>query len=167
MQEDPKTRDNSTTTVVILLIALVVVIIFVAARSGQDKDKAKTPFARGKQIYRTICIACHHPDPEKEYGNLGTFGPAIAGSSYELLKMRVLTTSYPKGYKPKRDTQLMTTFDLKEDQLRALHTYINRGGSSGSGRARGSGCSVRDKPQGRLRLRGDRPRADRPRLLRP
>ena len=66
----------------------------------------------------------HHPDPSKEYGSQGTFGPPLAGSSFELIKMRVLSMEYPEGYTPKRDTQLMTTLDLNEDQLRALHTYI-------------------------------------------
>lgn len=134
-KEQKDERGRGTPTVATILIALVIVIAFVVARSGQESDRADTPLERGRQIYGTICIACHHPDPSKEHGTAGTNGPPIAGSSFELIKMRVLSTSYPEGYKPKRDTRLMTTFALEEDQLRALHTFLNHPKAGGPDKA--------------------------------
>ena len=112
-------------TALAALAAGVVVVVLVAARSD-GVEKKTDPVARGRKIYGNICIACHHPDPHKEYGTTGTWGPPVADSSLELIRMRVLTTSYPKGYKPKRDTKHMKPIDfLKDDQLRALHAYLN------------------------------------------
>ena len=54
----------------------------------------------------------------------GTFGPPIADSSLELLRLRVLGTEYPEGYAPKRDTSLMTPFPLTGTQIRALHAFL-------------------------------------------
>ena len=61
------------------------------------------------------------PDPAKEYSKVSNHGPPIAGSSLELIRTRVLSTSYPKGYKPKRKTQSMTTFKMTDAELRGLH----------------------------------------------
>lgn len=125
MQDESAKPDRSTITLVILLIALVAVGIFVATRTEDEVGMPKTAFEVGKRMYRSICIACHHPDPSKQYGTAAAFGPPIAGSTLELLEMRVLSTSYPKGYKPKRNTQLMTTFKMTDAQLAGLHTYVN------------------------------------------
>ena len=75
-----------------------------------------------------LCIGCHHPDPNKQHSL--DLGPPLAGSSFELIKLKVLNRSYPKGYEPKRNTQIMGTSDLSEDRLRGLHAYINRIGSA-------------------------------------
>ena len=125
MQDQPEPRDRSTTTVVILLIALVAVVIFVVARGKDEPSSDETPFQTGKRIFHSICINCHHPDPAKELSDHFTHGPPIAGSSFELIKMRVLSTSYPKGYKPKRKSQFMTTFEMTDAELRGLHAFVN------------------------------------------
>lgn len=65
--------------------------------------KAEGPSARGRQVYLAQCIACHNSDPSKD----GPLGPAIRGSSLELLEAKVLRGDYPPGYRPKRDTKLM------------------------------------------------------------
>jgi len=122
VQADPRPRDHSTTTVVILVLALLIAIVFVAIRPRKDESKAMTPFERGKKIFSLNCIGCHDKNPNKQYGE-GS-GPPLAGSSYELLELRVRNRSYPKGHKPKRDTQSMPAIYLTSDQLRALHTYI-------------------------------------------
>ena len=49
-----------------------------AATDAQASELAK----RGEHIYRVNCIACHHRDPTQD----GGLGPAVAGSSYDLLK---------------------------------------------------------------------------------
>ena len=126
MPEQAEPGQPPSPIVFILAIALILVIAFVATQSDHGAGQSSTQFARGKQIYRTTCIACHHPDPRKEHGTGETFGPPIAGSSFELIKMRVRSTSYPAGYKPKRDTQLMTAFEMNDEDLRALHIFVNQ-----------------------------------------
>ena len=75
---------------------------------------------RGAHIYRVNCIACHHRDPSQ----VGGLGPAVAGSSYELLEARVLHATYPPGYTPKRDTRLMVPQTHLEPEIPALTAYL-------------------------------------------
>jgi len=58
---------------------------------------------KGQQIWLGQCVACHNPDPGKD----GPIGPAVRGSSRDLLEARVLHATYPPGYKPKRETKVM------------------------------------------------------------
>jgi len=67
----------------------------VSARVG-DAD-------RGRQVWLGQCVACHHTDPARD----GAVGPAVQGSSPELLEARVLRGEYPAGYTPKRPTKVM------------------------------------------------------------
>lgn len=53
---------------------------------------------RGRKVYLANCTACHNTDPSQD----GTLGPAVAGSSRELLEARVVHGRYPEGYAPKR-----------------------------------------------------------------
>lgn len=62
-----------------------------------------SPAGRGRQVYLAQCTVCHNSDPSKD----GPLGPAIKGSSRELLEARVLRGAYPPGYKPKRGTAIM------------------------------------------------------------
>lgn len=70
------------------------------AACGQDGND---PAARGRQVYLAECTACHNSDPAKD----GPLGPAVKGSSRELLEAKILRASYPPGYPPKRSTALM------------------------------------------------------------
>lgn len=70
------------------------------AACGQGEND---PAARGRQIYLAECTACHNSDPAKD----GPLGPAVKGSSRELLEAKILRASYPPGYTPKRSTALM------------------------------------------------------------
>ena len=74
-----------------------VLLLCACAQEGND------PATRGKQIYLAECIACHNTDPTKA----GPVGPAIKGSSRELLEARILRAGYPAGNTPKRNTSLM------------------------------------------------------------
>ena len=58
---------------------------------------------KGRQVYLGQCVACHNRDPGKD----GPVGPAIKGSSRELVEARVLRAEYPAGYKPKRESRVM------------------------------------------------------------
>lgn len=84
--------------------------------------KALTPLeSRGKGVYISNCIACHNPNPTID----GSIGPAVAGSSLDLITHRVLTRSYPPGYKPKRSSDVMPDFPQLKDDIPALHAYLN------------------------------------------
>lgn len=58
---------------------------------------------KGKEVWLAQCIACHNPDPGKD----GPLGPAVKGSSRELLEARVVQGNYPPGYTPKRPSRVM------------------------------------------------------------
>jgi mono/diheme cytochrome c family protein len=58
---------------------------------------------KGKQVWLGQCVACHNPDPSQD----GPLGPAVKGSSRELLDARVVRGEYPPGYIPKRPTKAM------------------------------------------------------------
>ena len=58
---------------------------------------------KGKQVWLGQCVACHNADPAKD----GPIGPAVRGSSRELLELRVVHGTYPPGYTPKRDSKVM------------------------------------------------------------
>jgi mono/diheme cytochrome c family protein len=76
---------------------------------------------KGKTVYLTSCIACHNVDPAKP----GALGPAVAGSSKELLKARILEAKYPAGYKPKKNTKLMVPMPQNKGDIDALYEYLN------------------------------------------
>jgi mono/diheme cytochrome c family protein len=77
--------------------------------------------ARGRSVYMANCIACHAPDPSQE----GGLGPAVVGSSRELLETRVLRAEYPPGYTPKKTTQMMIPLLHLENEIEALFAFLN------------------------------------------
>ena len=75
---------------------------------------------RGRAIYLSVCTACHNADPNLD----GSLGPANAGSSRELLEAKLLRGSYPPGYAPKRDSQLMPRFEQLAGSLDDLAAFL-------------------------------------------
>lgn len=75
---------------------------------------------RGKATYTGVCIACHSPNPALD----GALGPAIAGSSRELLEARVVRGEYPPGYQPKRPSHAMPAFPHLAPQIDDLHAWL-------------------------------------------
>ena len=105
----------------ILLITGLSAAIASGCSKGSDGEDAKSAeWQRGRATYIANCVACHNNDPAKE----GPIGPAIQGSSKELLEARVLTTTYPEGYKPKRPTQVMPQFPFLKEELPYLSAYL-------------------------------------------
>jgi mono/diheme cytochrome c family protein len=106
------------------LILTVLCALTVAACSKDSDDSSKSgknaDAARGRAVYLANCVACHNNDPSRD----GPIGPAIKGSSKELLETRVLTTSYPPGYKPKRPTKVMPQFPFLKDEIPPLAAYL-------------------------------------------
>jgi len=102
---------------------MLVSTLFINGCSKEDKSAkvAKDPdWERGRAVYVANCVACHNPDPSKD----GPIGPAIKGSSRELIESRVLRTEYPAGYKPKRNTKLMPTFPFLKGEVPYLAAYL-------------------------------------------
>ena len=75
------------------------VAVVLAALAGCSGRSGLSPEAeRGRQAYLAHCSSCHSADPAQN----GPLGPAVEGSSRELLEARVLRGVYPPGYTPKR-----------------------------------------------------------------
>lgn len=86
------------------------------------KDSNADPVAsKGRAIFASHCIACHNMNPSVD----GTLGPAVKGSSLELLKARVIHGVYPPGYTPKRETKIMQRLPLTEADVEAVHAFLN------------------------------------------
>ncbi len=78
-------------------------ITLLAMLGGGCAENGTDAASLGKQIYLAECIACLNPDPARD----GVLGPAIKGTSQELLEVKVVRGTYPPGYVPKRPTALM------------------------------------------------------------
>lgn len=76
---------------------------------------------QGRKVYAINCTACHGVDPAKE----GAMGPAVQGSSLELLEKRIIDGTYPENYKPKRPTKIMQPLPFLKSDIKALHAYLN------------------------------------------
>jgi mono/diheme cytochrome c family protein len=88
---------------------------------GGCSDSGLSPEARrGKQVYQSTCTACHATDP----ADPGPVGPAIKGSSRDLLEAKVLKATYPPGYKPKRATSVMPPQPQVAGDIAALAEYL-------------------------------------------
>ena len=82
------------------LVSLALVMLAGACNQAQPEDPAA---ARGKVAYMGTCIACHNLNPALD----GAVGPAVKGSSRELIEAKVVHGKYPAGYTPKRTTLAM------------------------------------------------------------
>ncbi len=102
-----------------LISVAVLVALAACAESGES---ALSPLAQqGERVYQNVCITCHHGDPTQD----GALGPAIAGSSAELLDARVIRGVYPPGYTPKRPGDgVMPRFEYLAEQIPALAAYL-------------------------------------------
>ncbi len=89
--------------------------------SSSTSTLAPNLSARGKTVYAGNCIACHNPDPKL----VGAVGPAVYGSSLELLEGRLIKGTYPDGYKPKRPSAGMPVFPHLAAEIPALHAFLN------------------------------------------
>ena len=77
---------------------------------------------RGRKFFRYICAVCHNG--ANPHAN-GIQGPAVAGSSTELLEAKVLRGVYPQGYQPKRNTALMQKLPfITREQIGDLAAFL-------------------------------------------
>jgi len=96
------------------------VIAVALAVAGCGPSKPPTPAQLGRTVYMSNCVVCHNPNPNLA----GSQGPAIAGSSRELVEARVLHLAYPPGYTPKRTTHAMRAFPQLKDQIDNLTAFL-------------------------------------------
>lgn len=89
--------------------------------SSADKKKQEL-IDKGRVVYFGSCVACHNQNPKFD----GSIGPAIQGSSLELVRLRVLFNKYPEGYTPKRTTTDMPPFEDLKDDIESLHAFLNQ-----------------------------------------
>ncbi|MCR9095276.1 MAG: cytochrome c [bacterium] len=90
---------------------------------GETAVDTRTPeelVAAGRSTYMANCIACHAMDPTID----GALGPAVAGSSVELLEARIVQGGYPEGYEPKRPSRVMVPLPHLEPRIPELAAYL-------------------------------------------
>ena len=104
----------------LFLIALCALAVAACSKDDSSKSGKNADVARGRAVYLANCVACHNNDPSRD----GPIGPAIKRSSKQLLEARVLSTSYPPGYKPKRPTKVMPQFPFLKDEIPYLAAYL-------------------------------------------
>ena len=95
-------------------------LILLFACTTQQSAPADPLTERGKSVYVQQCIACHNVDPAQP----GALGPAVKGSSRELLEARVVRGEYPPGYTPKRTTTTMVALPQLSGDIDALTAYL-------------------------------------------
>ncbi|HZS33951.1 MAG TPA: cytochrome c [Methylomirabilota bacterium] len=100
------------------VVALLLVAVGVAACS--EGSKLGPEAERGRQIYLAQCTACHAADPAQN----GPLGPAVKGSSRELVEARVLRAAYPPGYAPKRTSAIMQPMPQLAGEIDALAAFL-------------------------------------------
>jgi len=90
---------------------------------GETAVDTRTPeelVAAGRATYMANCIACHAMDPTID----GALGPAVSGSSLELLEARIMRGEYPEGYTPKRPSRVMVPLPHLQPRLPELAAYL-------------------------------------------
>jgi len=103
------------------LAAAATLLATAACSQGGSEVPLSSEGQRGRSAYVSACTACHASDPTRD----GSLGPAVAGSSRELLEAKVLRNEYPPGYTPKRDSSAMPAYPHVEGDIGALHAYLS------------------------------------------
>jgi mono/diheme cytochrome c family protein len=102
-------------------MALVTLCVASFGCSGKAADEAQPRATqRGRKVYLSNCMPCHNDNP----GLPGALGPAIAGSSLELIEARLLRAAYPQGYTPKRPSRAMPVLPHLKDEIKPLTAYL-------------------------------------------
>lgn len=78
------------------------------------------PSNPGKVLYQANCTSCHNTNARLP----GSIGPELYNSDWYVLKNKVVSGKYPKGYKPKRATHAMPTFKFSCEQIDYLRDYL-------------------------------------------
>ena len=122
------TTQNRLSNVLSRAAVVAAMILGGLAACSMETDDHDPLIKRGKVVYQTNCTACHAPDPSLN----GGMGPAVTGSSLELLTARIVHDEYPAGYEAKRKTEIMVALPFLEPELPALAAYLNQDSSRDS-----------------------------------
>jgi mono/diheme cytochrome c family protein len=99
----------------------ILVATVLAAVAGCSGPSGLSPEAeRGRQVFLAHCSSCHSADPAQN----GPLGPAVKGSTRELLEARVLRGVYPPGYTPKRPSAVMQPMPHLAASLDDLSAFL-------------------------------------------
>lgn len=98
-----------------------ILLCLIASACSQEQQTTNPLVKRGKSIYQVNCTTCHSTNPTQD----GPVGPAVSGSSRELVEARIVRGSYPEGYTPKRTTQVMQALPHLAGEIEALTAYLN------------------------------------------
>ena len=97
------------------------VLVSSALLAGCSQGPALSPEAeRGRQVFAAQCTSCHSSDPTQN----GPLGPAVRGSSRELIEARVVRGAYPPGYTPKRPSAIMQPMPSLAGSVDDLAAYL-------------------------------------------
>ncbi len=102
------------------LLGMLGSLLLFAAACGEPQELSEAA-QRGRAVWVANCTACHASDPAKA----GALGPDVAGSSRELLELRVVRGEYPPGYTPKRSTTAMVALPHLADSIDDLYAFLN------------------------------------------
>ena len=103
----------------LLVLALLTFELWTAC--GKKASAGEDGGVSGRSLYAIHCTACHNANPAMD----GSLGPAIKGSSLELIQARVLRAEYPAGYAAKRNTHIMPKLPLTEADVESLQVFLN------------------------------------------
>lgn len=103
-------------------------VFFLLLLNACEKDSGRSTITaqggdlnRGRATYLSNCAACHNSsDPSRD----GPIGPAIKGSSQDLIEARVLRAGYPPNYTPKRKTAVMPAQPYLKSAIPDLAAFL-------------------------------------------
>ncbi len=100
----------------LMAAALTASLLGACQKAGEPKGASS-----GRQVFIANCASCHNTDPSLP----GSLGPPIAGSPRALVEARVLHSSYPPGYTPKRTTHLMQPMPWLAPKIDDLTAFLD------------------------------------------
>ena len=100
---------------------LTVILLLLSVACTKKAAGPIVPHEEGRRLYATNCTACHNANPKLE----GAIGPAVFGTSLEVLERKIVHGDYPAGYSPKRPTKAMARLPFLKDEIPNLHAYLN------------------------------------------
>ncbi len=104
-----------------LVLIGIVLLLTQCKKSTENLSPEEKLKADGRSLYITNCIACHSALPEQD----GSVGPALKGTSFEILKEKIVNGRYPEGYKGKRPISgSMPKFAFTDDQIRSIEAFL-------------------------------------------
>lgn len=104
-----------------LFLAAAAIQLWTACNKSESAANTDPKVRDGRAVYISYCISCHSINPSAD----GALGPAVKGSSLDLLQARVLRGEYPPGYTPKRPSKIMQKLPLTEANVEVLHAFLN------------------------------------------